>query len=424
MLEYIKTHFFQNITPKQTIIKNGFRLTMSEFISRLFTFVISLRVARSLGVVEFGVYNYVMTYVVFFVLVVDFWLSNLTFRELSKNTQDLEKYFPHTLLLKWILSVLMLWVVFFITKASPESSSYLNLVIIFFIHATITNISEFIRVYFRPVERMQNEAGLKILWWAVLLVATVVSVYIKADLLHVFYWFLTASIVNLGISLYFVIRHFKIKTYHIDRRFLGRIAKMSIPFFLWGIFVYFYSDVNVVLLKYFRGTQDVWFFSAPYRLLSYIYLLFNIVSLATFKNLVDARKQSDRFKHILKKFFTYNVWIAVLAFLILFFLSKYIILLLYGADYLSTDMLLKILSVVVIVKSCSYVYGAWLTALSKEYTRLWIQIGIAIINVGANILLIPRFWPMWAAYSLVIAEVCLFIVYRIFLYKYIRNIEK
>gem|GEM_PF-4271169 len=38
---------------------------------------------------------------------------------------------------------------------------------------------------------------------------------------------------------------------------MRKIAKMSIPFFLGGIFVYFYSDINVVLLKYFRGTEEV-----------------------------------------------------------------------------------------------------------------------------------------------------------------------
>ncbi|MBU1758046.1 oligosaccharide flippase family protein, partial [Patescibacteria group bacterium] len=72
MLTNIKSFLFKNKSFKQTIAKNSFRLLIAEFVSRLFTFLISLRVARALGVVEFGAYNFVMTYVIFFVLIVDF----------------------------------------------------------------------------------------------------------------------------------------------------------------------------------------------------------------------------------------------------------------------------------------------------------------------------------------------------------------
>jgi O-antigen/teichoic acid export membrane protein len=53
MLTKLKSFFLENKTAKQTVAKNSFRLLLSEFIARIFTFLISLRVARSLGVLEF-----------------------------------------------------------------------------------------------------------------------------------------------------------------------------------------------------------------------------------------------------------------------------------------------------------------------------------------------------------------------------------
>lgn len=149
---------------------------------------------------------------------------------------------------------------------------------------------------------------------------------------------------------------------------------MAIPFFLGGLFVYFYSDVNVVLLKFFKGEESVGLFSAPYRLLSYVYILFNVFSLAMFKKLVDASKQKNRFRSLLSKFAKYHLFLSLAFFVLMFFFSKYVILFLYGAEYVSADILMKILSAVVIFKSLSYVYGTGITTISKEYTRLYIQI--------------------------------------------------
>jgi O-antigen/teichoic acid export membrane protein len=52
---------------------------------------------------------------------------------------------------------------------------------------------------------------------------------------------------------------------------------------------------------------------------------------------------------------------------------------------------MKILSVILIFKSLSYVFGNALTAMSKEYTRLYVQVFIAIINVSGALYFIPRY---------------------------------
>jgi len=125
----------------------------------------------------------------------------------------------------------------------------------------------------------------------------------------------------------------------------------------------------------------------------------------------------------MRTFAKYNILISITFFILIFFLGKRVILLLYGPAFVETDILLKILSAIVIFKSLSYVYGAGLTALSKEYTRLYIQIGIAIINIVAIVILVPVYGPLGAAYSLAIAEVCLMLSYRFYVYRYIKAIK-
>ena len=422
MWNKIITFMLQNNTFKQTVAKNSFWLLFWEFAARLFTFFISIRVARSLWVIDFGTYNFVMTFVTLFVLVVDFGLWNLTFRELSKNPSNSSKYFVNVIFIKIVLSILVLIAAFIVSKLYLDSAVYLWLIIVFLLHSIIVNISEFLRVFFRPIEKMEKEAFLKILSGLILLVCTVFFLQISASIQYVFYWFLTSSVINLFISLIYVNRHFKFHKNSIDLKFMKGILQMSIPFFLGWIFIYFYSDINIVLLKFLKGEDYVWLFSAPYRLLSYIYIIFNVFSLAMFKKLVDASKDHIRFNRIINKFAKYNLFLAVFLSLFLFLLGKYVLWIIYWTQYLSSFGVLQILSVILIFKSISYVYWNWLTAISKEYTRLYIQIFIAALNVSANLILIPRFGIMWAAYSLLISEIFLMLAYFYFTKRYIKKI--
>jgi len=411
----------QNTSFKQTVAKNSFWLLFWEFAARLFTFFISIRVARSLWVIDFGTYNFVMTFVTLFVLVVDFGLWNLTFRELSKSPNDSWKYLTNVIFIKVIISVFVLIAAFIVSKLYLDSAVYLWLIIVFLLHSIIVNISEFLRVFFRPIEKMEKEAFLKILSWIILLISTIFFLQISASIQYVFYGFLTSSIINLIISLIYVNRHFKFPKNSIDLKFIKQILKMSIPFFLGWIFIYFYSDINVVLLKFLKWESYVWLFSAPYRLLSYVYIIFNVFSLAMFKKLVDASKDRIRFKHIINKFAKYNLFLSLFLSLFLILLGKYVLLIIYWSEYISSFGVLQILSIILIFKSISYVYWNWLTAISKEYTRLYIQIFIAVLNVSANLLLIPRFGIMWAAYSLLISEIFLMFAYVYFTKKYIKK---
>jgi O-antigen/teichoic acid export membrane protein len=419
MIKKIKSILFENTSAKQIVIKNWFRLTLSEFVSRAFTFLISIWVARSLWVLEFGTFNFVMTYVTFFVIAVDFWLSSLTFRELSKNPADIKKYFSNTILLKILLSIVWLFFVVLSSKFISALDQYLSLITIFFVYSIINNLSEFIRVFFRPIERMQNEAYLRIFSWLVLFLTTICFLFYSPDLKHLFLWFLTAWVINLIISFFVVIKFFKIQNFDFDTKFLYKITKMSIPFFLWWVFAYFYSDINIVLLKFFKWEREVWLFSAPYKLIGYVYVIFNIISLAMFRQLVQASKDKIYFKSIIKKFSKYHFVISIIFALLIFVFSKYIIILVYWSDYLSADMLLKLLAIIIIFKSFSYVYGVWLTALSKEYVRLWIQLSIAIINVCLIMFFVPKYWYIWMAYSLAISEIILFLSYKIVIQRFL-----
>lgn len=423
LFQNISDFIFKNSWFKQTVAKNSFWLLFSEFLARVFTFIISLRVSNKLWANWFWTYTFVMSVVTFFVLIVDFGIGSLTFRELSKHPDQNEKYFVNGIFLKLILSIVVFVAVYIYTKIDGSITAYSLLIFLFLWHSILTNISEFLRVFFRPSEKMEREALLKIINWFSLLIFTLIFLFISPTLQSVFLWYLSSSIVNLVFSIIYVKKYFKFKTFSIDYPFIKDLLKMSIPFCLGWLFVFFYSDVNIIILKYFKWEDVVWFFSAPYKLLTYIYILFNTLSLSMFKKLVDASKNQDRFKHILNVFLKYNVLIALISVVILTFWWKWI-LGIYGKEFTSSYPILLILSFILPFKASSYVYWSSLTALSKEYIRLYIQIFVAVISVTLNFILIPKYWPMWVAIVLAISEILLMLSYFLFTRKYTKELPQ
>lgn len=430
MPKRIKNFLFQNTSFKQTVAKNSFRLLVSEFVARLFTFLIGLWIARKLWKSEFWIYNYVITFITFFVLIIDFWLTNLSFRELSKNPKNASKYLTNVSFIKWILSVITLMIILVLSRYNDNVSTYSTLIILYLLYSIVASFLEFFRIFFRSEEKMEHEASLKIWNNLILFVCTIIFLYFDQSVKSVFYWYLVSSIINLITSLLYIKKYFHFEKSRLDLEFMKSILRMSIPFFLWWIFAYFYSDVIIVLIEKFRWESDVWLFSAPYKLLSYVYILFNVFSMAMFTKLVASTKISmDRFQHLIRKFALYHLLLSIVCCAWFVLLAKFILNLLYGTEFTdaTTINIMKILSVILIFKSLSYVFGNALTAMSKEYTRLYVQVFIAIINVSCALYFIPRYGINWAAYALVIAECCIMIWYWLsakYHIKWLRKLEK
>ena len=92
-------------------------------------------------------------------------------------------------------------------------------------------------------------------------------------------------------------------------------------------------------------------------------------------------------------------------------LSKYIIIFLFGADFLPAVLTVQILTILVVIKSIGNLYGVQiLVAFGKEKILFYTTVLGAISNIIMNLILIPAFRQNGAAIASVISEfvVCLY----------------
>ena len=84
-MEKLKNFLFNNLSPKQTILKNTFWLYFSEIISKGFRLLVFIYIIRVLGPKNFGVFEYLLSFVGIFFLFADFGILTIFIRDYQQQ---------------------------------------------------------------------------------------------------------------------------------------------------------------------------------------------------------------------------------------------------------------------------------------------------------------------------------------------------
>ncbi len=162
--------------------------------------------------------------------------------------------------------------------------------------------------------------------------------------------------------------------------------------------------LDILMLGYFRVTQEVGFFSAAYTLASVFPLLTGTITTVLLPKVSQISNREQLRKYIIKSL-KYSSFV-VFPVIILLFISRPLILFIYGSQYLQSANIFRILVVglalSVIVNPISLIFYA----LNKTRIAAYLNISQLFANFVSNIFLIPRFGAVGAAFaSLVVAMI-------------------
>lgn len=113
------------------------------------------------------------------------------------------------------------------------------------------------------------------------------------------------------------------------------------------------------------------------------------------------------FNQLFQRIFDALIVVVLPAVVGLFLLSREMVLFLSGESYLDAVKPLQILSLALLVCLFGWLYNSCaLLPYRKENQIFWITLFSGVLNVGLNILLIPRFQENAAAFTTLLAEFC------------------
>jgi O-antigen/teichoic acid export membrane protein len=393
---------------KNKIASNLFSLTSAEIAKRLLGFFTLVYLGRVLDTGGFGILGFAAAFVSYFGLLVDFGFSTLGIREIAKDRNVISKYVNNIISIRLTLAIFFA-LILGIYLIFSEKNSLTKYVVL------ITGLSLFANAImlnwvFQAIEKMQYIAVRQIFSGVFSLVGVIVFVHSKNDLLiAAMILTLSALIGNLWFIPIYKKLFGKIKI-EISLPLWKELIKSSFPLAFASMMIGIYYNLDMVMLGYMKPESEVGIYSAAYKIFLLGLIPFQLLFSAYFPTLSRVGlNNSIEFRNTIKNYGKFMISSGVISGVLLFAFSERIILLVFGKNYLASAIPLSILAMNALVVSVNVFLGnpmmAW--GKQKEYS-IAITFG-AISNIILNLILIPHYSYIGAAFATLLSEIAVFI---------------
>lgn len=375
---------------RHKVVQNVYWAVLGKVVGILNQLLVGIMVARYLGPDQFGMMNYVLSYVMLFSVLTTFGLDAIEIRELSKNGADKNKLLGTAFGLRVGFSLATILLIF-LTLLRFESDPYTFAMVMVFSLSLVCFSFNVIRNYFTSIILNEYVVKSEIL-------RSVVGALIKVVLLlcHCsLTWFIVAStfdfiLVGGGYLFAYQKKVGRLREWTFDAAVSKLLIKASFPLLLSGAAIIIYQKINVVMIRSMIDNTAVGQFSVGAKVVELGMFVPMMVTQTVTPLLVRAHQEDPlRYAEKQQHFMDVIVWSSIAIALGICLLASPAIRILYGEEYLHAIPVLQILAwrtVFVALQS-----GSGVLILAENLQRcvaIRNFVGL-IVSVVVNYLLIP-----------------------------------
>lgn len=390
------------MNTRQAIAKNTILQMGLTFFNLIVGFYSISLIAKYLGKTSFGKYGFVSSFYFFFFAILDFGISTVALREVSKEREKAGVFLSNLITFKFILSAVMVFIAVAIANIFPFPQD-LKLAISFYSPVLIFIALGSIQIIFAADLRYEYIVLASFLSRVFSLLFVILSVRFNLGLVAIVLSFMLAEIVKC-LSLYVYSREFiKIQFPIINIRLLSKMIKPSIPIGITTVLIAIMRNMDVMMLTKIKGFVEVGLYTASSKLCDIGLTLPLALIGSVFPLMAKFYKEDlDALRNIHQKTFDILSVCGVLFVVLTLALADKIIVLLFGADYI-----LSVTSLKILIFSTLFVYlaigsGTVLVVADRQIVNMCFYLLGASLNIILNLILIPRFSFVGAAASNVI----------------------
>ena len=403
---------------KNRIIRNTLALFAGTAVGNVFSFLLMVVIARTLGDVGVGQYSFLFAFGYLILILCNPGLGYLIIKDVPANKGITSQYGNNILSMKAILAVVSataaVSLLIFIKDDTLIIRSFMVVALIYMINCAMSVFPNILRAN----ERMDLTALIDAIERAVALLAGVVLLYITRSLLFLVLALLISNLVKQMLYFMFSRRYF-VPRFGIDFQLWKRLFVRSLPFALSISFLYIYYRIDTVMLSLMVNDQVTGWYNAAYRLVDVVnYIPFLIVTAILPSMARSSIKDHKLLMDIFNRSLRYLVLLSIPIGVGIFLLASRIILFVYGEGFGNAALALKILIWAEVIVFVNYLCGHLLNVIDRQKTFTKI-IGItAVFNIILNFILIPKYTYIGAGIATLISEVLIFVLMYHFVGKY------
>ncbi len=387
------------------IAQNLFLQIAGKIISTLLALIIAAIMTRSLGVVHYGEFTIITSFLQFFGILADFGLTITAVTMISEPGADERRIMSSLLGLRLVSAVIFYGlapIVAFFLPYPTEVKIGVAMASLAFLAMTQ---SQTLMGIFQKYLRLGEASLAEILGRIIMLIIVVIAAWQKTGLYAVI-WAMVAG--NVAQFLFMHLRARRIIPFSLqfDRQIIREIIKRSWPIGLTIAFNLIYLRGDVIVLSLFRETSEVGLYGAAYKVIDVLTVLPMMFMGLVMPHLVQSWiEHQDTFRARLQKIFDFSALLALPIAGGALMLGREIMNLVAGREFAASGDFLKIL---ILAGLGVFLAAPWAHALlaigAQRKTIFWFGLD-ALLAVPAYLILVPIFGARGAAWITVFSEI-------------------
>jgi O-antigen/teichoic acid export membrane protein len=384
--------------------KNTSWLFTEKILRLLISFVVTVLVVRYLGPEQFGLLSYAISFYGLFSTISILGLENISIRELVKYPGRRDDILGSAFLLRLIGGIVTIILIALTLFISGEPTEISILILIISTSAIFQSFSV-IDYYFRA--EVKAKYSVYVMMASVLFTSLlkILLIILKAPLIY-FAIVLSVEFFAMAAGFLLVYKYNKLKiiNWNFREETAMNLLKDSWPLILSGLVIAIYTKIDQVMIKNMLDSKELGNYAAAVRLSEAWYFIPIALTNSLFPAIVNAKKLSNKFYlNRMQKLYDILAWIAITIAVPVSIFSGDIISIIFGNEFQSAAPVLTIyiwagVAVFLGVASSQYLITENFTKLSFFRTLIGM-----VINVILNLVLIPKYGIIGAAYATLIS---------------------
>ena len=413
---------------KKSLTKNTIFNVLYQITTLLFPLVYSVYVARIIQAENIGKVVFTNNVVSYFTMFAVFGTPVYATREISKvrNNKILtNQVFTELFCINFITTLISIFsfcifIFFFVGKNNPD--------LILYFCCSIPLILNFLNIdwLYKGNEEYKYIVIRNLFVKFTMIILLFIFIQRPEDYLK---YALINGIATSGNYIFNIIHSRKYAKLNFSKILIKRHIKIISIFFLGDAIASIYNKVDVLMLGLLCNEEIVGYYEYAHKTILLIITICNAFSLAFLPRLSYCYEyDKEAFINLINKGIKILLYITIPMTLGTYLLSPYIIPMLYGYNFNSSVLTIRIFSILIFVRGLGdLVCYQLLMSTGKERIRMFVAAFASLINVFLNFIFIPRFQQNGAAIASVISEIflntiqCIY-TWRIFKYSFPKSL--
>lgn len=371
------------------IAKNSLWMIMTTVVQMIISLIVNMIVARYLTVSDYGVINYGLSFINFFIGICTLGLNSITIKYLVSERENQGNILGTCIGMRLISSVLSVFMILFLVIILNDSKT---IIVATFLQSISLIFDSFSTINFWFQHKLQSKYTAIISFVAYLFFASykIILVLLNKSV----YWFAFSNCVSyIIIAILLIILYKKQGGQKLSFSwFKGKEMLMhSYHFILSSLMVALYAQTDKIMIgNMIDDISAVGLYAVSTTIINLWSFLPNAIINSFSPVLVEKKKKSnEQYIVKLKQLYSIIFWSGIAYTIFILIFGKILITILYGQKYLGGLSSLRVSIFGVVFSFIGVVREFWLVCENKEKYAKWFSIIGVVTNIILNYILIP-----------------------------------